>query len=213
MATKQRIIYAALDLFSKYGYEATSVNEIANTIGIKAPSIYKHFPGKQAIVDAIRKEMMRRYEKNSIFLQINWSDDEELHRRFHDACEETMIDDIVKQISYSISDPHICKFRKLTTIEQFRDPEIAAIQTQRSFTDILNYAENLFNFFMRDGIMEPGDAKILAFQFISPFSMLISLCDRESISQEEAIDLLKRHIHCFCEHHMHFKGEKPHAEN
>lgn len=213
MATKQRIMYAALDLFSKYGYEATSVNQIASTIGIKAPSIYKHFPGKQAIVDAIRNEMQRRYEKHSVFFQVNWADEEDVRRRFKNANEESMVNDILNQLAYSIGDPYISKFRKLITIEQFRDPEIASIQTQRSFTDVLNYSENLFKFFMREGIMEPGDAKILSLQFISPFSTMIFLCDREPFREEEAMDMLRRHIHGFCEHYMHFKGEEANAEN
>ncbi len=208
MATKQRIMYAALDRFSKSGYEATSINQIASTIGIKAPSIYKHFPGKQAIVDAIRKEMLSRYEKHSIMAQPDWSDEEGIRRRFENANVESMTEDIVRQISYSIHDPYISNFRKLITIEQFRDPEIAAIQSQRSFTDILNYTEKLFEFFMREGIMEPGDARILAFQFISPFSTTIFLCDREPFREEEAMDMLRRHIKEFCAHYMHFKKNK-----
>ena len=40
--TKQRILMEALKLFSKEGYEAVSVEQIANAVGIKAPSLYKH---------------------------------------------------------------------------------------------------------------------------------------------------------------------------
>ena len=51
--TKQRILDKALELFSTQGYDSVSVGEIAQAVGIKAPSLYNHFPGKQAIFDAI----------------------------------------------------------------------------------------------------------------------------------------------------------------
>ena len=41
--TKERLIKAALDLFSENGYEGTSVDQIAKAVEIKAPSIYAHF--------------------------------------------------------------------------------------------------------------------------------------------------------------------------
>ena len=51
--TKQRILKKSLELFSTKGYDAVSVGEIAKAVGIKAPSLYNHFPSKQAIFDAI----------------------------------------------------------------------------------------------------------------------------------------------------------------
>ena len=47
--TKQKILDKALELFSTQGYDSVSVGEIAKAVGIKAPSLYNHFPGKQAI--------------------------------------------------------------------------------------------------------------------------------------------------------------------
>ena len=41
--TKQRILTEAVKLFSKEGYEAVSVDQIAKAVGIKAPSLYKHY--------------------------------------------------------------------------------------------------------------------------------------------------------------------------
>ena len=41
MATKEKILDAALTLFAENGYDGTSVEQIANIVGIKAPSLYK----------------------------------------------------------------------------------------------------------------------------------------------------------------------------
>ena len=45
--TKQKIIDKALELFAARGYDAVSVGEIADAVGIKAPSLYNHYPSKQ----------------------------------------------------------------------------------------------------------------------------------------------------------------------
>lgn len=41
MNTKERIVKEALTLFSKHGYQGTSVKNIADAVGIKDSSLYK----------------------------------------------------------------------------------------------------------------------------------------------------------------------------
>ena len=53
MSTKERIVDEALTLFSIKGYKGTSVKQIANAVGIKDSSLYKHFKSKQEILDTI----------------------------------------------------------------------------------------------------------------------------------------------------------------
>ena len=53
--TKQEILEASLDLFSVYGFEATSVSQIADAVGIRKASLYSHFENQQAILDALVK--------------------------------------------------------------------------------------------------------------------------------------------------------------
>ena len=54
--TRERILKEALGLFSEYGYDAVSTQQIAAAVGIKAPSLYNHFKSKQAIFDEIAAE-------------------------------------------------------------------------------------------------------------------------------------------------------------
>ena len=57
MNTKKRIIEEALILFSEKGYSDVYVNDIAKAVGIKAPSLYKHYKNKQEIFNAILEEL------------------------------------------------------------------------------------------------------------------------------------------------------------
>lgn len=52
-SSRERILEVSLDLFSKYGYAATSMRQIAAAVGMRAPSLYNHFAGKEAILAAL----------------------------------------------------------------------------------------------------------------------------------------------------------------
>ena len=56
--TKQEILEASLDLFSVQGFEATSISQIAGAVGIRKASLYSHFESKQAILDALVKDVL-----------------------------------------------------------------------------------------------------------------------------------------------------------
>ena len=72
--TKQEILDAALKLFSVQGYEATSISQLAEAVGIRKASLYSHFENKQAILDALIQTTMEEYEKHSIFANADWDD-------------------------------------------------------------------------------------------------------------------------------------------
>ena len=63
MSTKEKILDAALTLFAENGYDGTSVEQIANIVGIKAPSLYKHYKGKEDILNALNDSAETRYEE------------------------------------------------------------------------------------------------------------------------------------------------------
>lgn len=61
-STKERILAAAPELFSTQGFEATSVSQIADEVGIRKASMYSHFTSKQEILEALIKEVSEQYE-------------------------------------------------------------------------------------------------------------------------------------------------------
>ena len=71
MNTKEKILTAALELFSVRGYEDTSVADIAKTVGIKAPSLYKHYGSKQEIFTAILRKIDEQYRQQASMLQLD----------------------------------------------------------------------------------------------------------------------------------------------
>ena len=121
MDTKKKILDVALTLFSEKGYGNVYVGQIAEGVGIKAPSLYKHYKSKQDIFYAILDEMRERYNQKAADLNLNGNDilmDSEV-------CKNTSEDDLVKMgaglFSFFLHDEYECKFRKMLTLEQFSD--------------------------------------------------------------------------------------------
>ena len=61
VGTKERIFDACIELFSTLGYENVTVREIANKVGIKAASIYNHYPSKEQILDEVYDYYWQHY--------------------------------------------------------------------------------------------------------------------------------------------------------
>ena len=102
--TKQEILEASLRLFSVQGFEATSISQIAGAVGIRKASLYSHFESKQAILDAIVKDVLEQYSEHSIFAKVDWGqyDDAEAQPAFTPDAAAQMI---LGQIRYILHAP------------------------------------------------------------------------------------------------------------
>lgn len=196
--TKQEILAAALDLFSTQGFEATSVSQIADAVGIRKASLYSHFASKQEILESLMTQVTEQYNKHSIFIHADWNDAAFAEAKQNLSAEE--VEQLVfTQIRYILHDPLVSKARKMLTIEQFRNAQMAELQTKQNYTNVMNYFTNLMRFFIRNGKLKDCDAEVMAAQLCLPVSVWLNLCDREPEREDEVITLIGRHIRQFFE--------------
>ena len=196
--TKQEILDAALELFSVQGYEATSVSQLAEAVGIRKASLYSHFENKQAILDALIQTTIGEYEKHSIFANADWDDPTFTKDKEH-MTPETAAQMFLGQIRYILHDPKISRARKMLTIEQFQNSQMASLQTKQNYTDVMRYFTGLVRFLIRQGRFVDSDPEIMAAQLCLPISMWLGLCDREPERDGEIMKLIERHIRQFFE--------------
>lgn len=205
--TKQEILEAALELFSVQGYEATSISQIAEAVGIRKASLYSHFENKQAILDALIETTLEQYERHSIFAKADW-EDPAFAKGMENLSPDAVVGMILGQIRYILHDPQISRARKMLTIEQFRNAQMASLQTKQNYTDVMRYVTGLMGFLIRQGKLKDGDTEIMAAQLCLPISMWLTLCDREPEREGETLQLMERHVRQFFEVYKSANGGK-----
>ena len=193
ISDKQEILEASLELFSVQGVEATSISQIASAVGIRKASLYSHFENKQAILDALVKEVLEQYAAHSIFARVDWEKD----ASGLPVTPNAAVQMIQGQIRYILHDPSISRARKMLIIEQFQNPELAKLQTKQNYSDVLRYFTGLVKQLIRQGVLAEDDPEIMAAQFCLPISVWINLCDREPERETEVMEIVSKHIRQF----------------
>lgn len=195
--TKQRILNKALELFAAKGYDSVSVGEIAGAVGIKAPSLYNHFPGKQAIFDAIVESTAAQYEADTGKIDIHVENAARDIPVFTEITAEGLFEKVRQIFEYSLHNQCIRRFRRMMTMEQFRSPELAALYSERYVDRVLAYHAGIFRALMASGEIRPQDPDTLAMMYTAPVLTLIAVCDRQPEREGECLEKLRKHVTLF----------------
>ena len=195
--TRQRILDEALELFSAKGYDSVSVGEIAKAVGIKAPSLYNHFPSKQAIFDAIVESTAAQYEADTDKIDIHVQDVQKDVPDFAEITEDALFEKVRQIFEYSLHDETISRFRRMMTIEQFRSPELAALYSNRYVERILRYHAGIFRALIASGEICAENPDTLAMLYVAPVVTLIGICDRQPEREQACLDQLQSHVRLF----------------
>ena len=170
--TRQKILAKALELFSVHGYDAVSVGQIAAAVGIKAPSLYNHFPSKRAIFDAIVEATAAQYEADTDRIDIHVQNARQDIPVFTRITEDGLLEKVRQIFFYSLHNETISRFRRMMTLEQFRSPELAALYSRRYVERVTEYHAGIFR-------------------------SLIAICDRQPEREAACLQKLEAHVRLF----------------
>ena len=168
--TKERILAAALDMFSQKGYDGTNIRELASSLGLVKSALYRHFESKEAIWNALLDEMIAYYGARFGSAE---------HLPPVPESGEGLVALTMALADFTIHDEKVVKTRKLLTIEQFRDDRARDLATKHFLTGLTDMFTPLFAGMMDKGLLRRDDPAMLAFAYTAPISALIHLCDRE----------------------------------
>ena len=188
MSTKEKILETALTLFAKNGYDGTSVEQIAQDVGIKAPSLYKHFKGKEDILNTLIDTAENRYEEN-------FGSDKNIGK-IPNSIDE-FIHETVKKIRFTMSDPMIRKMRIFLVQEQFRNERLAEITTRHQVDGLLQMYQRILETLMAAGVIVKDDPEMLATEITAPVALWISKVDRQPKCEKEALKFIEKHLQHF----------------
>ena len=176
--TKERILAAALELFSQNGYAGTNIRELAGSLGMGKSSMYRHFESKEEIWNTLLDELIAYYEAR-------FGSPE--HLPPVPDSPEGLTAMTMRMVDFTVHDETIIKTRKMLTIEQFRDDRARALATKYFLTGLTDMFTQLFAGMMEKGLLRRDDPAMLAFAYTAPISALIHLCDREPAKADEAM--------------------------
>lgn len=188
--TKDRILESALTLFSERGYDGVGVDLIAEKAGIKGPSLYKHFKGKEDILNALIEMVEVHYEAHFGSLK-NLGE--------IPSTMDEMINSALKRIEFTLRDPVVKKVRRVFAMEQFRSSRIAWLATKYNIESVQEIYQHIFQAMIEKGIMKKTDTAFAAMAFASPISLLIQMCDREPDREQEVMERIKVFFRYFAE--------------
>ena len=192
--TKERILTAALEMFSQKGYEGTNIRELSASLGLVKSGIYKHYESKEEIWNALLDRMIAYYGER-------FGSPEHLPP-VPDSPEE-FIAMTMRMVDLTIHDEQIVKTRKVLTLEQFRDDRARNLATKHFLTGLTEMFTHIFVGMMDKGLLRRDDPTMLAFAYATPISALIHLCDREPEKTADAIV----QVEAFSRHFVKVYGE------
>lgn len=186
--TKKEILDAALTVFSRDGYEGAKLADIAGLLGITKGALYKHYDGKEALWNAMIASIETYYGE-----RIGTAADIAVPETL-DGLKELSL----RQINFTLHDDTIRRVRKILTIGQYRNEHIRDLAVRHFMSDMEELYARIFSGMIGSGLLKDADAGLLAFEYTSPITGLIHLCDIEPDREKEVMERIEKHIELFC---------------
>ena len=190
--TKERIIEEALRLFSEKGYAGTSMSDIAERLKITKAALYKHYSGKREIFQKILDRMSALDAERAAEYDMPGAEDDE----YAEAYMNTALDSIrrysIAQFRHWTEEEFPSQFRRMLTVEQYRDAEMAQLYQNYLASGPVEYMAVIF----RKMTVSDADAMQLALEFYGPMYLLYSVYDGAE-DKEAVYALLGSHIDRF----------------
>jgi AcrR family transcriptional regulator len=207
--TKENILLTALRLFARDGYEAVSVSAIAGELGMTKGALYKHYKNKRDIFDSIVERMYQIDHERARSHEVP----EEAFGDAPSAYRATSVEKFgaftESQYRFWTEDEFACDFRKMLTLEQYRNPEMADLYQNCLACGMVDYTEDVFREMMADGSLVKGNPRLFALEYCAPLHLLISMSDR-SADKEGLAHLLTAHIRDFIQRNTVCRVTSPH---
>lgn len=196
MNTKQKILNEALALFSEKGYSSVYVGDIADAVGIKAPSLYKHYKSKQEIFDSCVKVFSERMEDIRTGLRL--PDTAKAGIDYQTVTTETLIEIANGLFMFYWQDNVAAKFRKMLMIERYHNPELNELFEDLFINGAVRHEEKIFSDLIQAKIIKNENPHIIALRFYTPIFYLLQKYDMHPDMITEANEELTLMVQEFC---------------
>lgn len=190
--TKERILEEALKLFSQSGYMGTSMNDIAAELGVIKAALYKHYKSKQEILESIVERMNQMDAERAKKYEMPEGNMAEVIAGYKDTALDKIKQYTKVQFLHWTEEEFPCRFRKMLTLEQYRDPDMAELYQNYLAKGPVAYIEKIFAGLTKND----KDARQLALEFYGPIFLLYSLYDGTD-EKQDVTKMVEQHVERF----------------
>ena len=189
--TKEKILKHALKLFSSKGFKATTVRDIAGSIGIKQSALYNHFKNKDEILETLIQDLTT----SAIVTLFDNKDPSELHKE-----GKSLLMGIATTFKLLSFDGQNEALSKLLMQELFRNERIREIYNEHFYQENVKKLSGIFFGMMQEEVIKSSDPLLLANEFFSPlffYQMQVSLLKLDKKSTSSVVSLFEKHVEHF----------------
>ena len=141
---KEEILIVALHLFARDGYEAVSVSQIAGELDMTKGALYRHYKSKRDIFDCIVQRMEQQDSEQARQNEVPEESIEKVPEEYQNVSVEDFVGYSKSMFEYWTEDDFASSFRKMLTLEQFRNEEMQNLYQQYLVSGPAEYVKDLF---------------------------------------------------------------------
>ena len=141
---KEEILIVALHLFARDGYEAVSVSQIAGELDMTKGALYRHYKSKRDIFDCIVQRMEQQDSEQARQNEVPEESIEKVPEEYQNVSVEDFVGYSKSMFEYWTEDDFASSFRKMLTLEQFRNEEMQNLYQQYLVSGPTEYVKDLF---------------------------------------------------------------------
>ena len=141
---KEEILIVALHLFARDGYEAVSVSQIAGELDMTKGALYRHYKSKRDIFDCIVQRMEQQDSEQARQNEVPEESIENVPEEYQNVSVEDFVGYSKSMFEYWTEDDFASSFRKMLTLEQFRNEEMQKLYQQYLVSGPAEYVKDLF---------------------------------------------------------------------
>ena len=166
MSRKEDIIYATLELAAERGMKGVSMSQIAEKVGIKAPSLYNHFKSKDEIIREMYRFLREQAQAGGNQPTIDYA------KLFEEKSVEEILIGSVASYMGMVSDKYMMQFFKVLYSERSTNPVAAEIMVEET-ERMLQSSRNMFYAMVVHGKVKNKDIDTAAMTYALTMHSLI----------------------------------------
>ncbi|MDO4378074.1 MAG: helix-turn-helix domain-containing protein [Erysipelotrichia bacterium] len=193
--TKKKILETALELFAQNGYLGTSMNDIAEKLGITKGALYKHYASKQEILDSIVERMNEADFQRATRYEMPETETDNYAEAYSHVPIEKIRSYSIAQFDHWTKEYFSANFRKMLTLEQYREPKFTQLYQNYLVSGPVMYMTEIFKKLTG---LDAAASEQLALEFYGPLFLLYGIYDGAD-DKDRIVSMVYAHIDNFIE--------------